>query len=72
MGGGRVIRGADAAALLERFCPEANADVFAAAVSGDAPFHTLDELMEACPPDRLGVPAARLLGLWAPLFGEFE
>lgn len=72
MGSGRVIRGADALALLRRFCPEADAGAFADAVADHAPFRTVDELLEACPPDRLGVSAARLLGLWAPLFAEFE
>lgn len=62
----------DARALLRRFCPEADADEFARAVADHAPFRTVDELLKACPPDRLGVPAARLIGLWSPLFGEFE
>ena len=72
MGGGRAIRGEDALALLERFCPEADANAFAAAVPAHAPFGNLDALLEACPPEQLGVPLARLAAVWAPLFGEFE
>lgn len=72
MGGGRIIRGEDAAALLREFCPEADAQAFAAAVPDHAPFRSLDDLLDACPADRLGVPAARLAALWSPLFGEFE
>jgi hypothetical protein len=73
MPGHRAILGRDVHAALRSFGPpDADADALEAWVGEDDRFLTLDELLAACPPERVGLSEGAYLWLFAPLFGEFE
>lgn len=74
MPGGRPILGRDLHAALRTFRPgdaEAAA-ALRAAVPGDAAVGSYEELVRACPPERLGLSSGAHAALFGPLFGEFE
>ena len=73
MPGHRPIFGRDVHAAMRRFGPEdADPDALEAWVAEDDRFFTLDELLAACPPERVGLSEGAYLWLFAQLFGEFE
>jgi hypothetical protein len=74
MPGGRPIHGRDLQAALRTSRPEA-ADAAAAlraAVPDDAAVGSYEELVRACPPERLGLTSGAHAALFGPVFGEFE
>ena len=73
MSGHRPIRGADLHAQLRAFGPPgADPDAFEAWVAPDAAFASVEEVEEACPPERIGLSPGAFAALFAHLFGEFE
>ena len=75
MPGGRPITGADVRAALAHAPGGVEAEQrarLAAAVADEDVFTSLDELVAACPPARVGLAPGAYAALFAPLFGEFE
>jgi len=73
MPGGREINGADVlAALRGARGATPDPDALRAAVHPDDVFADYEELLEACPPVRVGISPGAHAALLAPLFGEFE
>lgn len=76
MPGGRAISGADVRAALRgplaAGVTPASTRALCEAVAPEDAFLTLEELRQACPPERIGLAPGAYAALFAPLFGEFE
>ena len=71
--GSPEIHGADVFAALQRF-GDGDADLNAARKligPGDV-FDNFEQLVRACPPEKIGLAPGRFAWLLEPLFGEFE
>ncbi|MDH3227334.1 MAG: hypothetical protein OEM67_09645 [Thermoleophilia bacterium] len=73
MPGSRPIHGCDVYAALRRFAVD-EVDLAAARKLLDPgeQFNSFEELVQACPPEQIGLRFGRFAALAAPLFGEFE
>jgi hypothetical protein len=73
MPGGRPISGADVLAVARLAgTPAVDAAALAEAVAPSDEFGSYEDLVAACPPDRVGMAPGAHAALFAPLFGEFE
>lgn len=73
MPGGRTISGADVLAAAR--LPAAagiDAAALAACVRPGDEFGSYEELLAACPPERVGIAPGAHAAAFSPLFGEFE
>jgi hypothetical protein len=71
--GERVITGADIHAQLRHLGPGAyEAELAEAWIPADARFVSVEQVEQACPPERIGLSPGGFAALLGPLFGEFE
>lgn len=73
MPGGRPISGADVLAVARLAgAPALDAAALAGAVRPGDEFSSYEDLVAACPPERIGMAPGAHAALFGPLFGEFE
>ncbi len=64
--------GCDVRAALERFGSPEAAGLIGAWLADDDHVETYEELVERCPPERVGLTPGAYVAIVGPLFGEFE
>ena len=73
MPGHRSISGRDVVAAMERFGGgRGDLEALRRAIGPGRSFGSLEELMRAVPPERIGLTLGTHRALFGPLFGEFE
>lgn len=66
------VHGCDVRAALARFGGGDAARRVAACLADDDTVETYEELVERCPPERIGLTPGAHAAILTPLFGEFE
>lgn len=66
------MRGCDIRAALQHFGSPEAAERIGAWVADDDSFETYEEVVERCPPERIGLTPGAHVAIIGPLFGEFE
>ena len=73
MFGSREIHGADVLAAMKRFgAGDVDLDVARELIGPGDVFDSFEQLVRACPPEKIGLVPGRFAWLLEPLFGEFE